>query len=66
MLIGPKLLLACLQHHGGLHHVLLALVLVEAAPQHAGVKAVLVSVRARWWRGMNMWGEKKSVLNKGQ
>lgn len=46
MLIGPELLLACLQHHGGLHHVLLALVVIEASPQQAGIEAVFVSGRA--------------------
>lgn len=33
MLVGPELLLSCLQHHGGLHHVLLSLVFIKASPQ---------------------------------
>lgn len=44
VLRGPELLLACLQHHGGLHHVLLIFVLVEASPHHAGIEPVFVSV----------------------
>lgn len=44
VLVGPELLLSCLQHHSGFHHVLLILVLIEASPQHAGVEPVLVSV----------------------
>lgn len=47
MLVGPEFLLSCLQHHGGLHHVLLFLVLIEAGPQHAGVKTVFVSVKGK-------------------
>lgn len=44
VLFGPELLLARLQHHGGLHHVLLIFVLIEASPQHAGIEPVFVSV----------------------
>lgn len=43
MLVGPELLLARLQHLGGLHHVLLILVLVEPSPKYAGIEAVFVS-----------------------
>lgn len=45
VLVGPELLLSLLQHHGGLHHVLFILVLIEASPQDAGIEAILVSGR---------------------
>lgn len=45
MLIGPKLLLARLQQQGGLHHVLLVLVVFEASPQHACIEPVFISAK---------------------
>ena len=44
MLVGPELLLSHLQHLGGLNHVLLILVFIEASPQQAGVEPVFVSI----------------------
>lgn len=47
VLVGPELLLSLLQHHGGLHHVLFILVLIEASPQNAGVEPIFVSGRGK-------------------